>query len=81
MATKAMELHLLGEGQGCLGKAAFDEPIFILRAKDDSAPSMVRQWAKRQIELGSTTPKIAEAMELADLMEAWQLKNGSHRAD
>ena len=38
MATKAEVLEALRAGYGCLGRAALDEPVFILRAKDILAP-------------------------------------------
>ena len=31
----------------CYAKAADDEPIFVLRAKDALAPDVVRYWADR----------------------------------
>jgi hypothetical protein len=83
MGTKAHELSLMALGQGCLGKAGMDEPLFILRAQDDSAPSMVRYWIARQIANGTPydSPKLAEALSCAEAMERWQLKFGSKRAD
>jgi hypothetical protein len=33
MATKAEVLEALRSGDGCLGRAALDEPVFILSAK------------------------------------------------
>ncbi len=47
MATKSEELQRLARGEGCLGKAADDEPIFILRGQDLLAPSPVILWAAR----------------------------------
>ena len=31
----------------CLAKVAPDEPIFVLRAQDTSAPSVVLEWVKQ----------------------------------
>jgi hypothetical protein len=73
MATKQSELELLRRGEGCLGRAALDEPIFILRAKDPAAALVVRIWC--QIAEGQGLhehSKITEAMELAVQMEAWR---------
>lgn len=70
MATKEIELEKLAAGLGCLGKAADDEPIFILRAQDLTAPAVVRIWAAIAELHGC--PKTLEAGMLADQMEVWQ---------
>ncbi len=58
----------------CLNKAAFDEPIFVLRAKDPLAPQAVRLWATMSI--GRHEPdKIDEAMHLAEQMERYRSAN------
>lgn len=46
MATKAETIAAALKGEGCLGKAADDEPVFVLRAQDMHACSLVLQWAK-----------------------------------
>ncbi len=45
--TKALELESLAKGEGCLGKSADDEPVFILVARDMYAAEAVRHWADR----------------------------------
>lgn len=69
----------------CHGKAAPDEPIFTLRAKDMLAPFVVRQWAlayheyhKRGIISSKKfeQEKFDEAMACADAMEEWRKKHG-----
>lgn len=66
------EIRNANEGKGCLGKAAPDEPVFILRAQDRFAASLVRDWAlMMRMQRGSDHPKYAEAMQLADAMDAW----------
>jgi hypothetical protein len=78
MGTKSQELK-----DGCLARAAMDEPIFVLRAQDKSAPKLVRQWAEnfRQHHVKAETKghalaiaitKHTGALEVADAMEAWQ---------
>ena len=69
----------------CLQKAAEDEPIFVLRAKDKLAPSIVRRWADLA-EAAShpdspTRDKVREARLFAKTMEGWQQKNGSKIPD
>lgn len=77
MGTKASEMR-----DGCFAKAALDEPLFVLRATDRSAPKLVRQWAEsfRQhhlkvgtqgLELAKAIAKHTEALQVADAMEQW----------
>jgi hypothetical protein len=63
MATK--------ETDTCLQKAAPTEPIFVLRAQDQTAPDLVREWARRAEALGTPAAKVTEARELAVRMERW----------
>ena len=58
----------------CLNKAASDEPVFVLRAKDKLAPMTVRHWAT-MAEGRQEPAKLAEALQLADQMEAWRAQN------
>ncbi len=71
MATAARELELAQTGQGCLGKAADDEPVFILRAQDKLAADLVDLWADRAQANGCGMAKVIEAMDLAQKMRAW----------
>lgn len=75
MGTKSEELARAARGEGCLGKAADDEPLFVLRAQDASAPSIVRQWVSWNV--GTLAPeKREEALALAARMEAWAVSTG-----
>lgn len=56
---------------GCIAKAADDEPVFVLRATDKLAPGLIRQWAAQAHALGMSWAKAGEALKLADMMEAW----------
>jgi hypothetical protein len=77
MALKRVELT---NPHGCLGAAADDEPIFVLRANDELAPHTVRRWAwdyrqRKKLEGTYNAPreaKFKEAMALADQMEEWK---------
>lgn len=76
MATKKIELELANAGKGCLGKAADDEPVFILRAQDELAPPAVEMWAEGlAVRRGNDDPKVREARALAHMMRAWQQLN------
>lgn len=82
MALKKVEL---ANPHGCLGAAADDEPIFVLRANDELAPQTVRGWAfdyrERKRAAGAYNKpreaKFNEAMALADLMEEWKARQRS----
>jgi hypothetical protein len=59
-----------------------DEEMFVLLARDTSAPGKVRQWAdEREIDIrhgrkpSSDMNKVVEARQCADKMEAWREKN------
>jgi hypothetical protein len=80
MAIKSVELAALARGEGCLGEAADDEPLFVLRADDPCAPSVVRVWCDLAQRLALHEPdKIAEARRLAAQMEDWQRRARSPR--
>jgi hypothetical protein len=72
MATKQIELNKALDGQGCLGRAHPDEPVFILRGQDFHASYAVRCWAEAAaVLLGFDHPKVAEALQCARAMEQW----------
>jgi len=53
-----------------LSKVAPDEPIFVLRAQDSSAPEIVLEWCKRNMNNISDV-KFNEAVACADAMRKW----------
>ena len=55
----------------CLQKVGPDEPIFVLRAQDELAASLVRLWAGRARAAGAPAEKVDEAYACADAMDAW----------
>ena len=59
----------------CFQKAADDEPIFVLRAKDVLAPQVVEQWADAAERHGTPEAKVAEARALAVQMRVWQISH------
>lgn len=82
MTTKAEAIKQANEGQGCLGKAAMDEPVFILRAQDRFAPDLVEAWAQKVLGAkGTVTEKVRRAQALAHQMRAWQVLNTSKVPD
>lgn len=67
------KFELLRESS-CLNKAASDEPLFVLRAKDPAAPQAIRLWV--EMSRGQQPDeKLAEALDLAERMREWRNKN------
>ncbi len=69
----------------CYANAAPDEPMFVLLARDESAPKLVRNWVReREIRKGHQWPvfvdpslpqfddKAREALACADAMEQFR---------
>jgi hypothetical protein len=59
----------------CFNRAADEEMLFVLRARDIAAAPTIRAWAARRIELGKnkmTDAQIGEALRIADAMEHQQ---------
>ena len=49
-----------------------DEPVFVLRAQDQSADVIVELWADMNTaKLGADSPKILAARDIAAKMRAW----------
>lgn len=66
---------LLAEGTTPFGE---DEPVFLLRARDRTAPAALRFWAGMQPPQ-SGSARVARAW--AEEMERWQALNGCKTAD
>lgn len=66
----------------CLGRAADDEPIFVLRANDENAPAIVCTWARDYLESkggygkasGVQIAKYEEAIQVASAMRVYKLQ-------
>lgn len=58
----------------CLNKAKPDEPIFVIRAKDELASQTLRLWAAMADGLHEPE-KISEALQCADEMDKWRSEN------
>lgn len=71
----------------CYANALSDEPMFILLARDPTAPAIVREWAELReaaIETGnrprSDMAMVVEARDCALQMETWRREhNGEWR--
>ena len=62
----------------CYAAAGDDEPIFVLRASDPLAASLVREWSVRYLDEDkpSTRKKADEARACARAMELWLWSRG-----
>lgn len=81
MATKNVPARF-----DCYAHAKPDEPMFILLARDPSAPTLVRSWSgQREMDIeGGTRPEsdramVEEARQCARDMEAWRAANWPQR--
>lgn len=60
------------QSNGCLGKAADDEMIFVLLARDAAAPVAILAWVEERIRIGKNKrddAQIIEAIGCAKIME------------
>lgn len=72
----------------CYENALADEPMFVLLARDPSAPALVQAWAdRRQWVIGegrrpeSERPMVTEALDCAVAMEIWRREHDGHWRD
>lgn len=54
-----------------------NEPMFVLLARDPSAPMLVRLWAHIRSQRGGDEAKVKEAETCANAMVAWQSEERS----
>jgi hypothetical protein len=71
MGLAKNEIERANRGEGCLGKAHPDEPVFILRAQDSEAADTVERWAIFARAAGAPNDKVQEAMMIAEEMRRW----------
>jgi hypothetical protein len=60
----------------CLNRAADDEMVFVLLARDEAAPYIVEEWCRLRITMGKNKsiddPQITGALEVAHQMRLQQ---------
>ena len=71
MGLAKEERERAARGEGCLGKAHDEEPVFILRGQDALAADLVEKWAIWARAAGCPNDKVQEALDLADTMRRW----------
>jgi len=69
------------DGDPSYDKAELDEPIFVLRAQDTLAPSVVEFWVQVAKARGVPPHKIEDAWLCAVRMRRWQKAHGSKMPD
>jgi len=57
------------------GGIAHDEPVFLIRAQDVTAPLIVETWAAAARSAGASMDIVNKAFDHAKLMREWQSKN------
>lgn len=70
MATKKENID---NPKSCLNQAHHDEPIFVLRGKDSTAPKVILHWIAKNFEARSKE-KLLEAFNCALAMKDWRHK-------
>lgn len=78
--TKEATVAAAAAGEGCLGRSAEDEPVFVLVARDEFAPQTIRDWARR-VRFHGAKEKADGAERVAAAMEEWQAFHGSKKPD
>ena len=58
----------------CYAKADPDEPMFVLLARDELAPTLVSMWACLYELRDGSPEKVQEALDCADAMIQWRYK-------
>lgn len=66
----------LAEGESVLNRAADDEPVFVLRARDPLAAMTVLWWAHNAVGAGGGERKYNAALEVAMAIERWRGRRG-----
>ena len=79
--TKTDVLIAAARGEGCLGRAADDEPVIVLRAHDHIAPHVALDWVVKAKHAGVSTEKVAAMLEQITRMLRWQGQHGSKVPD
>jgi hypothetical protein len=82
MATKKETLEAALRGEGCLGKAKDDEPVFVLVGDDALAAGTIGFWATRLTNLkGGNYAKVLQANQDIQQFQLWASKHGTKIPD
>lgn len=58
-----------------------DEPVFLLRARDQFAPAVVETWAALVAAAGGDSDMCLRVLAWSDVMRRWQADHGSKVPD
>jgi len=81
METVLAKAYELAGTDTCFVKAGNSEPIFVLRAKDKLAATIVEDWAIEADRAGVNRDKVAGATKQAEAFRDWRLKHGAKVPD
>lgn len=82
MATKKEVLEMALRGEGCLGKAKDDEPVFVLVGDDMLAVSTIQYWLHRMMMFKhASSVKVDDANETIKAFQVWGGKHGTKVPD
>lgn len=62
---------VLRDNFSCLNRASYDEPVFVLRARDPLAAQTVRLWASMAADV-HPPEQVSEAFSIASEFEDWR---------
>lgn len=79
--TKRETLDAANKGEGCLGKAADDEPVFVLRGQDVLAANTLWTWLQQARVHGVHADKIFKAEDDFQAFLDWRKHNGTKLPD
>jgi hypothetical protein len=81
MATKQETVEQAARGEGCLGRALDDEPVFVLRARDALAVRTIQFWMQELAKIRLNSPKIEQANDDVQKFLHWGGVNGTKFPD
>jgi hypothetical protein len=64
----------------CLNKAKSNELVFVLLGRDAAAPTAIRAWVERRIQIGLNEPGDAEVIEALDVADKMDRERNAIRA-
>lgn len=79
--TKAEVMEEAALGKGCLGRAAPDEPVWIVRAHDEQFVDSVAGWIAGARARGVGANKIKSAQQVLEAGREWRRDHGTKVAD
>lgn len=81
VGKRGFGIHVIGHDAQRRERLLDGEPVFVLRARDLTAPNVIRAWAHSAADAGVDPMKIGTAMQIASEMEGWQVAHGGKVPD